>query len=72
MQLIRCTQKLLRELGQEPTNIVPMKSFLGSWHANLFLVERHKSVLATNDSTLYTIFIPYLKKTEFEAFHLIF
>jgi len=72
MQLIRCTQKLLKELGQEPTNIVPIKSFLGSWHANLLLVERHKCVLATNDSTLYTIFIPYLKKAEFEAFHLIF
>ena len=72
MQLIRCTQKLLKELSQEPTNIVPLKSFLGSWHANLLIVERHKCVLATNDSTLYTIFIPYLKKADFEVFHFIF
>ena len=72
MELIRCTQKLLRELGQEPTNILPIKSLLGSWHANLLMIERRKCVLATNDSTLYTIFIPRLIKADFEAFHLIF
>jgi len=72
VQLIRCTQKLLKELKQEPTNVVPLNHLLGSWHANLLIVERHKCVLVTNDSTLYTIFIPCLKKSEFQAFHLIF
>jgi hypothetical protein len=72
VQLIRCTQKLLKELKQEPTNVVPLNHFLGSWHANLLIVERHKCVLVTNDSTLYTIFIPCLKKVDFQAFNLIF
>lgn len=72
MQLICCTQKLLKELQQEPTNVVPLNHLLGSWHANLLIVERHKCVLVTNDSTLYTIFIPNLKKIDFQAFHLIF
>ena len=28
MQVIRCTQKLLRELKQEPTNVVPMNHLI--------------------------------------------
>lgn len=72
MQLIRCTQKMLKELKQEPTNVVPLNGLLGSWHANIFFIERRKCVLVTNDSTLYTLFIPYLKKADFQTFHLVF
>jgi len=72
MQVIRCTQKLLRELKQEPTNVVPMNHLLGSWHANLLIIERHKCVLVTNDSTLYTIFIPCLTKPDFQVFSILF
>ena len=72
MQLIRCTQKLLKELKQEPTNVVPLSGLLGGWHANIFNIERRKCVLATNDSTLYTLFIPYLKKADFQSFPIVF
>lgn len=72
MQLIKCTQKLLKELQQKPTNQVPLKSNLGSWHANIFHIERRKCVLVTNDLTLYTMFIPYLKKADFKAFNTVF
>lgn len=73
MQLIRCTQKLLKEINKKPTtNVEPIKSILGSWHANLLRIERRKCVLITNDSTLYTLFIPCLRKPDFQNFHLVF
>ena len=69
MQLIRCTAKLLKELKQEPVaNVEPLRSFIGGWHANLLRIERRKCVLVTNDKTLYTIFIPGLKKPDFNDF----
>jgi len=72
VQLIRCTQKLLKELKKKPVNIEPLRSLLGGWHANLFYVERRKCVLVTNDSTLYTMFIPFLKKPDFQNFSFVF
>lgn len=72
MQLIKCTQKLLKELKQKPSSYIPHDSNLGSWHANVFHVERRKCVLVTNDLTLYTMFIPYLKKDDFKVFHVVF
>ena len=39
---------------------------LGPWHANLLRVERRKCVLFTNDATLYSLFVPGLRKPHFE------
>ncbi len=73
MQLIRCTQKLLKEIKIKPTtNVEPIRSIMGSWHANLLRIERRKCVLITNDFTLYTLFIPCLRKPDFQNFHLVF
>lgn len=73
MQLIRCTAKLLKELKQDPVaNVKPIRDVMGSWHANLLRIERRKCVLVTNDKTLYTIFIPGLKKQEFIDFDEVF
>ncbi len=69
--IIRCTQKLLKELKLKPEDEVA-DNFLESWHANLFYIERRKCVLVTNDSTLFTIFIPSLKKPDFKTFPFIF
>jgi len=66
MAQIRCTQKLLKELKVEPEAVNPES--LGSWHANLLLIDRRKCVLLTNDACLYSIFIPGLKKPEFTHF----
>ncbi len=73
MQLICCTKKLLKELDADPTdNVEPISSLLGRWHANLINIERRKCVLITNDSTLFTMFIPFLRKPDFRKFHYIF
>lgn len=36
------------------------------WHANLLRFERRKCVLFTHDTTLYAVFVPGLKRPEFE------
>ena len=66
MQLIRCIQKLLKELRVQPVEKEPTFHFLGSWHANLLRFERRKCVLFTNDQTLFSIFVPSLRKADFQ------
>lgn len=72
MLSIRCTQKLLKELKVTPTQEEQQGGYLGGWHADLFRVERRKCVLITNDLTLYSLFIPGLKKPELEQFGEVF
>ena len=70
--IIRCTQKLLPELKKPQTLQEPISEDpFWSWHANLFQIEMRKCVLITNDATLFTMFIPALKKQDFESFHLV-
>jgi len=66
MQLIRCTQKLLKELRVQPSEAESDLGSIGGWHANLLRFERRKCVLFTNDQTLYSIFVPALKRPDFE------
>ena len=63
--IIRCTQKLLKELRikpQEPDVI----SEVGNWHANLLSIERRKCVLFTHDMTLFSVFVAGLKRQDFD------
>jgi hypothetical protein len=61
--LIRCTQKLLAEI---PGGLIDSSASGESWHANLLRIDRRKCVLFTHDATLYSVFVPGLKKPEFE------
>jgi hypothetical protein len=61
--LIHCTQKLLAEI---PSGLVDPSASGESWHANLLRIDRRKCVLFTHDATLYSVFVPALKKPEFE------
>ena len=69
--IIHCTQKLLAELKTKPTQGESASDPFWSWHAKVFHIERRKCVLITNDTTLFTIFIPALKKPDFELFHFV-
>ncbi len=71
--IIHCTQKLLSELKIKPSEENhPIKDPLWSWHGNMVLIERRKCVLITNDATLFSVFIPALKKQDFESFNFVF
>ena len=67
--IIRCTQKLLAELKAHPEPHEPVTESFMDCHATLFLIQRHKCVMISNDSTLFTVFIPFLRKPEFKFFH---
>ncbi len=69
---ICCTKKLLSELKKNPAKENAIIDSFWSWHANTFYIERRKCVLVTNDITLFTMFIPALKKLDFQSFHFLF
>jgi hypothetical protein len=67
MQLIRCTAKLIKELGLKKSALVdepPKFSFLGQWHANLIYIYRRKCVLFANDKTLINFIVPDVSRAE--------
>ena len=67
MQLIRCTGKLLRELGlkgKDPKPEEPRFSFFVQWHANLIYINRHKTVLFVNDRTLFNFKIAGISRAQ--------
>ena len=70
MQLIRCTAKLLKEIGLSPTRLQhqePKFSFLGQWHANLIYIDRRKCVLFVNDRTLFNFIVPHARREQIRA-----
>jgi len=64
MQMIRCTQKLLKELPMEPSEDVTVLP-AACWHANLLRIDRRKCLLFTHDSTLFSLFVPGVAKPDF-------
>jgi hypothetical protein len=68
MAILRCTGKLLTELGARPSEATCSDEFW-CWHANLLRVDRRKCVLFTHDATLYSFLVPGLKKAQFQSFH---
>jgi hypothetical protein len=72
MGIIRCTAKLLTELKTKPTNGLFQSSAWCNWHANLLWVERKKCVLFTNNQTLYSFFLPLIKKPILKNFEEVF
>ncbi len=66
MQLIRCTAKLLKEMGlpRDPDYDEPKFSFLGQWHANLIHINRRKCILFVNDRTLFNFIVPDSSRAE--------
>jgi hypothetical protein len=72
MAILRCTQKLLSELKLKPSDSIQHPSELGSWHANLLRIDRRKCVLFTHDTTLYSFFVPGLKKPDFKNIREVF
>ena len=72
MAILRCTQKLLYELKVKPSDSIQQPSELSSWHANLLRIDRRKCVLFTHDTTLYSFFVPGLKKPDFKNIREVF
>ncbi len=63
--IIHCTQKLAKKLPDVSTEPSAETSPLGSWHANLYTIDRRNCLLYCHDTTRYTIFLPGLRKPQF-------
>lgn len=66
MQIIRCTQKLQKEIGLKKSDLAELEpefSYLGSWHANLLHIDRKKCVLFVNDKTLFNFIVPDVNRS---------
>ena len=63
--IIHCTKKLATKLPSVSSEILSESSPLGSWHANLYTIDRRNCVLFCHDATRYTLFLPGLRKPEF-------
>lgn len=72
MIAMQCTQKLLKEVGQEYQGTINPTVPLGCWHANLLVLDRRKCVLFTNDKTRYTFLAFGLKKPDFKMLDEVF
>ena len=66
MPYICCTQKLAKELNTKLCSPITENTGLGNWYANLLRIDRKKCVLFTHEQTLYSVFIPSLKKPAFQ------
>jgi len=67
MQLIRCTAKLIKEMGLKKSDLIkesPKFSYLGQWHANLIYINRRKCILFANDRTLVNFIVPDVARSE--------
>lgn len=71
MLIIRCTEKLLKALRIKPHEPAVV-SEIGSWHANLLLIERRKCVLFTHDMSLFSVFVAGLRQDDFTHLDQIF
>ena len=69
--IIRCTQKLLKELRVKPVES-DVVSEAESWHANLLRIDRRKCVLFTHDTTLFSFLVPGLRRPDFDHFDVVF
>lgn len=72
---IRCTQKLIKEIGISGCDLSPIeepKNRLGSWYANMFKVGRYKTLICVNEKTLLCFFIMRVTKKDLQDFSALF
>jgi hypothetical protein len=72
MIYFRCTQKLLKEISIKSYDYIDSQNSLNSWYCDIFRVDRHKCLLLTNEKTLYSIFVPKVKKNDLRNFNNLF
>lgn len=75
MALIRCTAKLIKEMGLKSSDLVenqPKSPVLGQWHANLISINRRKSVLFVNDRVLVNFIVPDVPRAQIKKLDVMF
>lgn len=63
--IIHCTHKLAAKLPSISSTPLDETNPLGSWHANLYVIDRHNCVMFCHDKTRFVLFMAGLKKADF-------
>jgi hypothetical protein len=66
--LVRCTTKLLKAIGTEPTLLADTPPSDHDWYANLLWITGRKSVLLTHAGTLFSVFVPDVSVLDLRPF----
>src|SRR4051794_41970385 len=74
MPLIRCTRKLLTEIGAHVASSAEQahSALLGDWYANLLRIVRKKCVIFTSERTLLTFLTVGLGRAAFRDYRTLF
>ena len=62
--IIHCTKKLAAKLSHVSKVALNENNPLGSWHANLYLINRRNCLMFCHDRTRFTVFLVGLKKDD--------
>jgi len=63
--IIHCTKKLAAKLPRVSSEPLTENNSLGSWHANLYTIDRRNCVMFCHDKTRFVLFMAGLKKEHF-------
>ena len=63
--IIHCTKKLASKLPEVSPEPLGEANPLGSWHANLYTIDRRNCILFCHDQTRFVLFMAGLKKEHF-------
>ncbi|MFW2374783.1 MAG: DUF6933 domain-containing protein [Gammaproteobacteria bacterium] len=63
--IIHCTQKLAAKLPCISETALTETHPLGSWHANLYVIDRRQCVMFCHDATRFVLLVAGLKKQDF-------
>ena len=72
---IRCTLKLLAELGANTSDLYEIEksgTLLGNWYANIFTLDRRKTLIFMNERTLLSFIIIGIIKDNIKNFPIVF
>ena len=72
---MRCTQKLLKQLNVKNNELAEIEkpdSLLGNWYANIFTLDRRKTIIFMNERTLASFIIFGIRKDNIKDFPLAF
>jgi hypothetical protein len=69
MLILRCTAKLLTALSLDAKTVEPCDDDkrLGAWFVTMFPLQRHRSLLFTHSTTLYSVFLTSVKRSDLPA-----
>ena len=75
MIILNCSKKLLDELPNNDSNIIPLQASihgLKDWYAHLIKIGRKKYLIFLNSETLFTFYSKSIKKKDFQNLEKIF